>query len=74
MPNPAILSSAGDAIAQLHMERIGPRSAEAITDKLLDTIELLGGSPQARSEEALSKSEPASVGAGSCAALYDRNV
>lgn len=46
MPGPSILSSARDDIARFHMERVGPHSAKAIADKLLDTIELLGDMPE----------------------------
>jgi plasmid stabilization system protein ParE len=34
-----------DRIADYHLMRVGPNSAEAITDKLLDTISLLADSP-----------------------------
>ena len=48
MPAPRILSSAVEDISQIadhHLRRVGPNSAEAVTDRLLDTIALLGGAP-----------------------------
>lgn len=48
MPAPRILASAREnisAIADYHLELAEPASAENITDRLLDTIELLGTHP-----------------------------
>ena len=44
MPKPQILASAWEdisAIAQFHMQNVGPRSAKAVTDALLNAIDLL---------------------------------
>ena len=48
MPAPRILASALEdisAIADYHLRQVGPSSAEAVTDKLLDSIALLGATP-----------------------------
>lgn len=48
MPAPRILSSAVEDISQIadhHLRRVGPNSAEAVTDRLLDAIALLGNAP-----------------------------
>ena len=48
MPEPRILSSAVEDISQIadhRLRHVGPNSAEAVTDKLLDTIALLGDAP-----------------------------
>ena len=34
-----------DRISDYHLMRVGPKSAEGITDRLLDTIALLGANP-----------------------------
>lgn len=39
-----------DRIADYHLRMVGPQSAQKITDKLLDTIELLGDHPLIGSE------------------------
>lgn len=48
MPRPVILSTAWediDGIAESHLRTVGPRSAEAITDAILDAIDLLESMP-----------------------------
>lgn len=48
MPAPRILASALEdisAIADYHLRRVGPGSAESVADKLLDSIALLGTTP-----------------------------
>ena len=48
MPDPRILASAWEdisAIADYHLAAVGQRSAEAVTEKLLGTVELLGDHP-----------------------------
>jgi len=36
-----------EGIAEYHLKRVGPESAERITDRLLETIEILSGQPEA---------------------------
>ena len=48
MPAPRILASTLDdlsAIADYHLRVVGPNSAEAVTDRILDSIRLLGSTP-----------------------------
>ena len=48
MPAPRILAAALEdisSIADYHLRRVGPQAAEAVTDRLLDTIALLDTAP-----------------------------
>ena len=48
VPAPRILAAALEdisSIADYHLRRVGPQAAEAVTDRLLDTIALLDAAP-----------------------------